>query len=208
MEGDLYLPAVLNFAYMKRSERGLVLFVIGAIAIILGSCHFKKDYTAEIKELDSLSTVVDEYHERLSAQGNWTGSVDTIRDLLHTIQALQPEGLSLEQVALLNDMGRIRLEMESIEEVKTQLALKLDSSSSQLKKLQQALKEGATHDSDDNKMDELYVMKALQKERDVVQQLSSRFVELDEANSELLRKHAQWTPQLQLLVDSIAEKHY
>jgi hypothetical protein len=193
---------------MKRSVRGMALFFFCAIAVVIGSCHFKKDYSAEVNQLDSLTAVITSYRDKLIEHDDWVVLQDSIRLLLHTVQETQPSNLPLKNIALLNDMGRIRVDMESIVAVKSQLVLKLDSSANQLNKLKQALKEGATHDTNDNKIDDLYVINALKKERAIIEMLSSRFLEVEQAQTELEKAHSQLAPQLKILVDSIAEKHY
>jgi hypothetical protein len=192
---------------MKRSVRGIAMFFFSAVAVVIGSCHFKKEYPAEIKELDSLNAVVTDCQARLSDHDDWAALQDSIRYLLFIVQESQPRNLSLEKIALLNDMGRMRLEMESMVAVKAQLALKLDSSAGQLNKLKQALDEGATHDSNDNKIDNTYVMNALKNEKAIVEMLSARFLEIEQAQAKLKKTHIQLAPQLKLLADSIAEKH-
>jgi len=107
---------------------------------------------------------------------------------------------------ILNQYGMMRKDMMTATEFSQTLRSQMDSARIQIVDLRQALQEGATHDSKDNKLTEDYVKRAMQTEEKKVGELLAKAKQSEIESSKLQKVYQALNPQVKMWVDSIAAK--
>lgn len=189
---------------MKNSTRGFALFLVAAVVCYIAvSCNFKKDYSTEVKRLDSLTVIVNASSIQLKNMAELSNNADSalanIQFIQHNYRSVMPQPMA----STLNQYGLMRKDMQNIVEFSQTLRSQLDSTQVRIVDLQQALQEGATHDSKDNKLTEDYVKSALQVEAKKAGELLDKANQCEATASNLRKVYQELNPQVKLWVDSI-----
>jgi len=192
---------------MKNSMRGFTFFLVMAAACyFVVSCNFKKDYSGEIKRLDSLSVRLDSSMMILEKVSEGSPVADSVMSQLQFIQYNYKSTMPQPMAKILNQYGMMRKDMMTATEFSQTLRSQMDSARIQIVDLRQALQEGATHDSKDNKLTEDYVKRAMQTEEKKVGELLAKAKQSEIESSKLQKVYQALNPQVKMWVDSIAAK--
>ncbi len=192
---------------MKNSMRGFTLFLaMAAACYFVVSCNFKKDYSGEIKRLDSLTVQLDSSITNLKKVSELSPNADSALSQLQYIQHNYRSTMSQPMAKALNRYGLMRKDMIAAEEFSQTLRSQLDSARIQIVDLRQALQEGATHDSKDNKLTEDYVKRAMQTEEKKVGELLAKAKQYEDASFNVQKLYQELNPQVKIWVDSIPAK--
>ncbi len=192
---------------MKNSMRGFTFFLVMAAACyFVVSCNFKKDYSGEIKRLDSLSARLDSSMMILEKVSEGSPIADSVMSQLQFIQYNYKSTMPQQMAKTLNQYGMMRKDMMTVIEFSQTLRSQMDSAKIQIVDLRQALQEGATHDSKDNKLNEDYVKRAMQMEEKKVGELLVKTKQYEDASFNLQKVYQELNPRVKMCVDSISAK--
>jgi len=192
---------------MKGALSGTGFFLITTLACgYFASCHFRNDYTAEIKRIDSLSLLADSsilmMNGVVESSHNSDSALKCLRYIHDNYKGVMPRAMA----RTLDSYGMMRQDMLEIGEFSQTLRNQLDTARKQVLDLRQALNEGATHDHKDNKMTEDYVKYAMKMEESRLNNLLGSAKQGVEKSSNVQALYYQMTPQVRIWMDSIRQK--
>jgi len=173
----------------------------------LQSCHVKKDHSAEIRTLDSLSSLVETKSKALQMVLSEPPLIiaDSIDAHLKYVQDNFVGSMYTQMATELSHYNSLRKNMVYLDAAVIQQQAMAETSKKQLSGLRQALSENATHDAVHNPMTDQYVQKSV---ADEVNRASAIIGEIDGLTSELKLIKADYSKTygtVKLWVDSIPE---
>jgi hypothetical protein len=181
------------------------LFLFSLLVINLESCEPHGDFSVESKSLDSLSVSLDSaaLHLRSFEGAAWSGVADTIDKHLDYIQKNYRGDMRKDIAAVLSDYRnnkKLATKMSTrLKDINTEIGV----SKKQLSDLVQALKDGATHDAQGNKMNDEYVKNAINAEKETAGSLIKEVRLMSENAQNLNTSFNELYPQVKHWVDSI-----
>lgn len=170
------------------------------------SCNFRKDYTNEIRKIDSLAVLVDSSLAALKSVTYASYNADSALKNLLYIQENYNGTMPRLMAKALDQYGMMRKDMVSVGEFSQTLSYQLDTAKKQALDLRQALSEGATHDSKDNKITEDYVKGAIIAEEGHLSDLLNSAKKCVDKSTSMQALYHQMTPQVRMWTDSIPQK--
>jgi len=192
---------------MKNAMRNFVLIsVVVSASYFVVSCDFKGDYSVEIKRLDSLSAQLDSSRMMLKKMMGAETSADSALNHLQFIQQNYRSTMPQSTAIILNRYGLMRKNMITNIEFSQTLRIRLDSVQRHIVDLRQALQEGATHDSKDNKLTGDYVKSVILFEDKKVGELLAKVKQYQNESGDVQKIYYELTPQIKMMVDSISDK--
>jgi hypothetical protein len=182
---------------------GLIIFSF--LAIHFTSCKPHGDFSAESRSLDSLSVSLDSAasHLRTFDGTVWSAMADTIENQMGYIyQNFRGE--------MTKDMAAVMSFYRTDKKLAGRMVAKLNelntgvvTSKKQMSDLVQALKDGATHDAQGNKMNDEYVNQAIASERGTAGNLIKDIQLMEENVQRLNTSYNDCYPKIKHWVDSI-----
>jgi hypothetical protein len=186
--------------------RGFLGFIIGSLLLVnLTSCETHGDFSKESRSLDSLRISLDSTALHLGSFDGmaWSGVADTINKHLDYVQKNYRGDMRKDIAAVLSayrtNMKLATKMSKRLKEVNSEIAV----SKKQMADLLQALKDEATHDAAGNKMNDEYVKKAINTEKETAGNLISEVQLMVENAQRLDTSYNQFYPQVKHWVDSI-----
>lgn len=182
-------------------------FALVALVCCYGiACNFRKNYTSEIKKLDSLTVLIDSSIMTMREVSEISTNADSALKNLKYVQENYQGTMPRSMASALNLYGMMRKDMAAVGEISQTLRIELDTARAQLVDLRQALSEGATHDRKDNKMTEDYVKASMLQEEKISNELLINVKKTADKSQSLQKFYGDFKQQMKMWMDSIPAK--
>ena len=180
---------------------GLVTLLILGIS----SCEPKPSYSSEISQLDSLYFAVTDAEKRFDEiqqepTSNFFGS---IKDDLEFIQQNYEGSMDREKGSLLANYRSITKLVKDFDRRYSRTNAEIDRTKDQLRTLQSALEDGATHDSQGGEMTPEYVAKVFRQEKEVASNLIEEIDEMRDRIELAQERYREIHPSVMPILDSL-----